>query len=67
MKGEATIDTDERRESTVVLEDIVNTTVPLAYSGPHISLPLTLEHTQELLNHFKDGRVSETHFLISFF
>ena len=66
VKGEATIDKDERRESNVVLEDIVNTTVPLAYSGPHISLPLTLEHTRELLNHFKDGRVSGGCFSVNF-
>ena len=58
VNGETTFDSSAVSDSAYILEDIDNSDVSMTYSGPHVSMPLTLEQVQEILDHFKDGEVS---------
>lgn len=65
VNGEVTFDSSTKVESSFIMEEIINCDVPQKYSGPRISMPLTLEKVQEILDHFKKGEVSNDSILIS--
>ena len=64
MNGETTFDNDATDESSFITNDIENTFVQRAYSGPHLQIPLTLDNVQSVLDHFKKGGVSSIPFFL---
>ena len=58
LNGESTFDSLEATEASNISDEIANSEVQPAYSGPHISMPLTLENIEQMIEQFKKGKAS---------
>ena len=58
LNGESTFDSLDATDASDISDDIANSKVQPAYFGPHISMPLTLENIEQMIEQFKKGKVS---------
>ncbi|XP_065058351.1 serine/threonine-protein phosphatase with EF-hands 2-like [Rhopilema esculentum] len=57
LNGNSALNSDASEEGSIIAADIESTVVSPSYEGPHVEMPLTLDKTREILDHFKRGRI----------